>query len=193
MTANTVSRVLRRLAPCLVGPLVLWLLASCNADQSISRDSVCRFTFLYQYHPTSQLFVAAQNPGSYVFVTTRGDGKSVVRRVFVQGNAEGAVMETNDITTAVENNLNYLLGANNDIGLIIGCTNLNGLRAYDRTCPNCEVMRALQWTGNREQVVCNDCHRTYVLETGAVIAGAEGKPLQRYNCAFNGTSLNAWN
>ena len=172
---------------------LLWTLVACEADSTINRENRCRFTFSYQDHATSNLFVAIKSPGSYAFVWVKGDGKSVPRHVYVLSNEEGAKQEDNIIRTAPENQLEYTLGASNEIGLIIGCSNFNGLQAYDRVCPNCQVQRALQWTGNRQQVVCNDCHRTYALETGGIIAGDEGSPLKRYNCAFNEIALNAWN
>lgn len=168
-------------------------LMSCEGDSSISREDKCSFTFSYENHPTSQLFVAVQNPGCYAFVSTKGDGKNTVRHVYVQSNEKNATLEDNTITTALENSLVYLLGTNNEIGLIVGCTNFNGPVAYDRTCPNCQVLRAMQWTGNRQQVVCNYCQRSYDLETGGVIQGAEGSALKRYYCAFNGNAVRVWN
>ncbi len=164
-----------------------------NEDSSISREDRCSFTFSYEDHRTSTLFVAVQNPGCYVFVSTKGDGKNTVRHVYVVSNEEGAEVEDNIIRTAPENNLEYRLGANNEIGLIVGCTNFNGLCGYDRTCPNCTVLRALQWTGNRQKVTCKECKRTYDLETAAVIEGAGGSPLKRYYCAFNGIAVRVWN
>ena len=169
------------------------LLQGCEGDSSISRVDKCNFIFSYQHHPTSLLFAAVQTPGSYVFVSTKGDGKNVVRHVYVQSNDKDATVEDNTITTALENSYLYMLGANNEIGLIIGCTNFNGSVAYDRTCPNCEMLRAMQWTGNRQQVVCNYCHRIYDLETGGIIEGDKGSTLRRYYCAFNGAILKAWN
>ena len=167
-----------------------FLLPSCEKG-SIDHTTLCRFTFLYSYHSTSLIFVAAQNPGCYVFVSTRGDGKSVTRQVNVESN-DGRT-EQNTIRTAVENNFPYVLGTNNEIGLIIGMTNFDGLRAYDRCCPNCNLQRALQWTGDKQHVKCNLCSRVYSLETGVVTDGEQGNILRRYNCSFNGESLNAWN
>ena len=185
--------MMRRLFPFAVLLSLLVLLSCCQGDASISREDRCSFTFSYQDHPMSQLFVAVQNPGHYVFVSTKGDGKTAVRHVYVQSNEEGATVEDNLITTAPENSLEYLLGANNEIGLIVGCTNFNGRVAYDRTCPNCQVLRAMQWTGNRQQVVCTYCNRSYELETGIIFQGSEGAHLKRYYCDFNGVAVRAWN
>ncbi len=171
--------------------LIAGLFISSCENGSIDHTTMCRFTFLYGDHPTSLIFVAAQNPGYYVFVSTRGDGKSAVRHVSVSGN--DGQEEDNIIRTAVENNFPYVLGTNNEIGLIIGMTNFDGLRAYDRCCPNCNLQRALQWTGDKQHVKCNLCSRVYSLETGVVTDGEQGNILRRYNCSFNGESLNAWN
>jgi len=188
---------MNRFCTLLLSLIIVCLLSACTVDDTISHDSICRFTFTEQYHSASQLFVAVKNPGSYAFVWTRGDGKKVVRRVYVLPNTEGAVEEVNNITVAIENNLNYVLGTSNEIGLIIGMTNFNGTRAYDRCCPNCIVQRALQWTGsNRQKVVCGTCQRIYELESGVVSEGAQSaddRPLKRYNCVYNGIAINVWN
>jgi len=173
--------------------VILCLLAGCSGDEMVSRSNVCRFTFYYDLHPTSLLFSAAKNPGCYVAVTTEGDGKTAVRHVYVTSNDGKTSREDNTITTDKENYLSYVLGASNSIGLIIGLTNFNGLWAYDRSCPNCAAMRALQFSGNRQHVSCDKCGRTYALETGAITDGPAGTALMRYYCAFDGTMLRAWN
>ena len=101
--------------------------------------------------------------------------------------------EDNIISTDLENYSSYVLGASNSIGLFIGTTNFNGLWAYDRACPNCTNLQAMNWTGNRQQVNCSRCKRTYELETGAIISGDEGSSLMRYFCSFDGSILRAWN
>lgn len=172
---------------------VLLLFCACEAQNPISREYRCWFLFSYTDHPTSLLFTAVQNPGSYAYVTTRGDGKKSARHVTVKFNDPSVPLEDNIIRTDLENNLRYDLGANNDIGLIIGCTNFDGPRAYDGSCPNCPTLRAMNWSGNRQQVTCSQCSRTYSLDTGNIISGEEGSSLMRYNCAFDGTTVRAWN
>ena len=51
----------------------------------------------------------------------------------------------------------------------------------------------MDWTGNRQQVACPKCKRTYDLETGSITNGEPGESLLRYLCAFDGTLLRAWN
>ena len=97
------------------------------------------------------------------------------------------------IGTDKENYTTYQLGASNSIGLFIGLTNFNGLWAYDRLCPNCGGSQALDFTGNRQQVGCGKCKRTYDLETGSIVSGTSGEALMRYFCAFDGSLLRAWN
>ena len=169
------------------------LLISCEAEAPISRKYVCHFVFSYRDHATSLLFAAAQNPGTYVYVTTKGDGKTSVRHVYVNSNDDKTPQEDNIISTDLENYSSYVLGASNNIGLFIGTTNFDGLWAYDRACPNCSNLQAMNFTGNRQQVICPRCQRTYELETGAIINGDEGSSLMRYYCSFDGSILRAWN
>lgn len=171
----------------------IFLLTACEAEAPVSRKYVCRFVFSYREHPTSLLFAAAQNPGTYVYVTTKGDGKNSVRHVYVNSNDSKTPQEDNIISTDLENYSSYVLGASNSIGLFIGTTNFNGLWAYDRVCPNCSNLQAMNWTGNRQQVICPRCQRIYELETGAISSGDEGSSLMRYFCSFDGSILRAWN
>ena len=180
---------MRRLLFLLLG---VWLVA-CEAEAPVSRKYVCRFIFSYKDHATSLLFAAATNPGTYVYVTTKGDGKNSVRHVYVNSNDGKTPREDNIISTDRENYASYMLGASNSIGLFIGLTNFNGLWAYDRTCPTCESLQAMDFTGNRQQVACPKCHRTYDLETGSIVSGNDGNPLLRYYCSFDGTVIHAWN
>ncbi len=181
------KRLLLFLCPLLV-------VVSCEQENDlISRRYPCRFQFDGELHPTSIILSACKSPGSYVFVTTKVVNN--VRHVYAQSNDNKTPTEDNAITTAKEANYSgYLLGANNEIGLIIGMTNFNGVTAYDRVCPNCAGLMPLTWlSSNRQRVVCNSCKRSYELETGAIVEGAEGDGLLRYGCNFNGTFLSVGN
>ena len=179
----------RRLLPL----LCTLMLIACEADDIVSRRHPCNFVFSYEQHSTSLLFAAARNAGSYVYVTTSGDGKTSARHVYVTSNDGKTPREDNIIATDKENYTTFQLGANNNIGLFIGLTNFNGLWAYDRVCPNCGGSQALDFTGNRQQVACGKCQRTYDLETGGIISGSDGDALMRYFCSFDGSLLRAWN
>jgi len=170
------------------------ILFSCDkATDTISRRYPCRFIFDGQQHPTSLVFAAVKSPGTYVYVTTTGDGRTTARHVYVTLNDGKTPREDNVIRTDRENYSAFQLGASNDIGLFIGCTNFNGPVAYDRACPNCVSLTALDFAGNRQQVHCSKCNRTYDLETSAIITGGEGEPLMRYAVTYNGTILTVGN
>ncbi len=172
------------------------LLSSCSKENDfISRRYPCRFHFYQQMHPTSLLFAAYRSPGTYVFVYTKMEVIKGIsyRYVYVQSSSSSTPVERNRIETQVESNVPYLLGASNDVGLIIGCTNFNGPVAYDRTCPNCTGTYPLIWAESKTQVTCASCHRNYDLETGAISAGADGDPLMRYIVSLDNVRLNVSN
>lgn len=161
----------------------------CDGEYPFSRKYPCYFAFKQQTHPTSLAFVAVQSPGTYVRVTTAGDGRSTVRHVYVTSNDGKTPTEDNIIRNDDENYRTFQLGRSNTTGLIIGCTNFNGKTAYDRSCPNCSSLQALDFVGNRQQVACGGCGRTYDLETGGVVSGNKGDPLMRYDCQYAGAWL----
>ncbi len=165
------------------------LCSGCEGDYSYSRRYACHFMLKQQTHPTSLAFAAVQSPGSYVAVTTTGDGRTALRHVYVISNDGKTPREDNIIRNEDENRRVYQLGRSNDVGLIIGCTNFNGPVAYDRSCPNCESLETLDFTGNRQQVGCSRCTRTYMLDTGGIVSGTSGEALMRYNCQYNGAWL----
>jgi nitrite reductase/ring-hydroxylating ferredoxin subunit len=159
--------------------------SSCKEDDPISHRYPCRFRFYVQGHETSIIFSACRSAGSYVYIYTRVDNHGL-RHVLAQSNSGKQGEEDNIIATAKENNYSaYMLGASNEIGLIVGRTNFNGLIAYDRICPNCPGLIPLTWTGNRQQVECTRCKRTYDLETGSKLSGDKGDPLLRYGASFD--------
>lgn len=129
----------------------------------------------------------------YVYVYTKTDSNGR-RHVYAQSNDGKTPLEDNIIATDIELQAPYMLGANNEIGLILGCTNFNGARAYDRICPNCEMTQSLHWKeSNRQQVECPKCNRVYELETSNIVSGADGEPLMRYNINFDGNRMTVGN
>ena len=65
---------------------------------------------------------------------------------------------------------------------------------WDRQCLNCILQYGgtnypLEWTGNRQSVICRKCKRVYSLENGTITSGGqskEDKPLMRYQVAYTG-------
>lgn len=163
-------------------------LCGCGAENSISNKFACRFIFLTQNHAGNTLEVALTGYGTYTFVSA--SYRNGVWHILSTPNDGKNKTEDIAITSAVEKQYaSYAnLGANN--GIVIGHTNFSGLVAYDRQCPNCinqygGTNYPLQWnTQNRQQVTCSKCHRTYELETGVVVDGAEGDRLMQYPISY---------
>jgi hypothetical protein len=172
--------------------IILMGIVACKEDDPISRRYPCRFYFYYEPHPTSLIFSAYRSPGMYVYVysTVESNGR---RHVCVQTNDKNTTFEDNVISGEKELRAPYMLGARNDLGLILGCTNFSGPVAYDRVCPNCDALTPLHWTGNRQQMECPSCKRTYDLETGAILSGDNGHALLRYGINFDGSRLSVGN
>ena len=168
--------------------LITTLWACTKVDDWISRRYPGRrFFFFEQEHPTSLIFSAYKSPGMYVYVYTRVVDQK--RHVYVQSNDSRMPAEDNLITTERESRAAYLVGAVNEIGIIIGCSNFNGPKAYDRICPNCASYQAMAWAKNVQHVVCNRCKREYDLETGAIVSGDDGDALMRYGISYDGSKL----
>jgi len=176
----------------LIVSAVLTVMA-CEGDYPYSRRYPCHFLLKYQTHQTSLAFSAVQTPGTYVSVTTTGDGRNTVRHVYVTSNDGKTPVEDNVIRNDDENYRTFQLGRSNSVGLIVGCTNFNGPVAYDRSCPNCTALKALEYCRNRQHVSCEACGRTYMLDTGGVVDGERGEPLMRYECRFDGAWLSVTN
>lgn len=172
--------------------LLCVLLVSCaKEDDWISRRYPNRrFFFFKEEHPTSILFAAYTNPGTWVYAYCTGSGTKDFIHVFIESNAQKANQEEHIISSERERRAEYRMGASNTIGLIIGCTYFDGPRAYDRICPNCTLMMPLHWTnGNATHVTCDKCHREYDLDTGAIYSGDDGQALLRYGCSYDGNCL----
>ena len=189
------DRDLRNIGVRVVLLVCCMLIFACDTENQYSTKYRCSFYFDTAKHPTSILTRSLSNPGMWVFVSVQQ--KQGVNHVMVSPNS-GNKNDDEDIamTTEIENNrINYNnLGANN--GIIVGCSNFNGIMAYDRMCPHClekSKDSPLEWDDNKQQVRCKACKLTYMLETGncttekllllkyKVAYGGEGKPLQVYN------------
>ena len=172
--------------------LVIVCLWSCNAEDMISRNYSCRFLLDAQLHPTSKIVTAVNSPGYFVWVSFQRINGIVHFYVHpVDNSGDEEVI----LTTDRENQIEYMLGAYN--GIIIGCTNFNGLAAYDQQCPNCLEQTGFPkypLTGVEKrpmQVECANCKRVYSLETGSSETG--GTPLYRYAVAIEGYQIRAYN
>lgn len=188
---------MKKLLPLLV--MLVALLVSC-ADDPISRKYPCRFLFYTQWHPTSMVIRALSGYNDFVRISVGlqgGGGAYVVNVVDREGHTESNRL-TNDLENYVFDSGIYM-GAGGSMGsVLLGRTNFNGRVAWDAMCPNCTVSYStkylLRWTDNATQVKCPSCQRTYSLETGNILSGAEGHSLLRYNVTYvEGVSVQVGN
>ena len=179
--------------------IAMLLLCSCDAENTISTQYLCQFIFRTQYHPDCSIVTALSGAGTYTMVSAkRVNG---VWNIYSTLNDGRNHTETIILSTAKENYANYShMGAGNNTtdatknGFILGTTNFNGYAAWDRQCPNCIQQYGgtnypLEWTGNRQSVVCNKCKRVYNLENGTITSGGQGKndkALMRYRVVYSG-------
>ena len=162
--------------------MVVLLLSACDAEQQYNSHYPCNFIFYPQHHPESSLSkVNETNPGFFVSVEVkRVNGINTIYCTPNTGDADSPLRLTNE----VENNrLSYTdMGAGGR--LIIGCTTLNGLRAYDGMCPACLESAGgtnypLHWTDNGMNVKCSRCSTVYSLNNdGISIEGSQSRLLQ---------------
>lgn len=179
---------------------VLAVLLSGCADDPISRKYPCRFLFYTQWHPTSMIVSALSGYNEFVRISMgmQGGGGAYVVNVT---NSQGKT-ESNRLTNELENRFfssGVYLGAGGSMGsILLGQTNFNGYIAWDALCPNCTASYStkylLQWTDNATQVKCSSCNRTYSLQTGNILNGAEGESLMRYIVTYvQGVSVQVGN
>lgn len=199
---SIVNQAMLLLCLCLPAAAILLggsILTSCNADNSISTRYPCQFIFRTIYHPGSTIENALQGAGTYTMVSAKKVNGAW--NLYSTPNDGKNKTETIVLSTAKENYANYnYLGAGNDPkdaknnGFIMGLSNFNGYVAWDRQCLNCILQYGgtnypLEWTGNRQSVICNKCKRVYSLENGTVTSGGktkEDKPLMQYRVTYSG-------
>lgn len=172
--------------------LVVVLLGGCTGEEKYSRKFPCSFVFQTQYHTASLLTRSLGNPGMFVIVSaTQRQGVTHLTVVTADGQSEDIAM-----TTAIENERTYYdnMGANRS--LIIGLSNFDGLKAYDRQCPNClenlsGVNYPLTFSADGKRVSCDNCKRTYNLDAeGMPLNGQKGDlALLQYVAAYDGARL----
>lgn len=161
-----------------------------DIENTHSTDYPCRFTFDMSLHQTSVLTRIIDNPGLYVGVSSR-KVKGVTWLTIEPNYGE---KEDFALTTERENYYSYdNMGAANS--LIVGCSNFNGLKAYDRQCPSClrnsrNPVYSLAFTGNKQKMECKACGRVYELETGQ---SNDGVRLMEYTPRVSGSILTVTN
>lgn len=168
--------------------IALMAFCACGGEDSVSRRYPCHFTFHTEWHPTSMIVTALNAYNYYVRISmSPNNGAYIVNVADSKGNEEHTRL-TNDLENLAFSRGIYLGAGANNGSIILGRTNFNGYVAWDGQCPNCATgytaKYPLSWTDNTTSVVCNTCHRTYSLETGAILSGSNGSRLMQYIVSY---------
>lgn len=176
---------------------LLPFLLACTGEQQYSTSYPCSFAFYASHHPDCALALSLASPGQFVIVEPQI--KSGITHLVMTPNTGKWTSEQTDVkmVTAIENDrLSYdRMGANQR--LIVGCSNLNGLKCFDGQCPNCLLNGTLSsyplsWTDRGQALVCTKCNRKY--DPNAVVGipingGKDDRRLIEYRIEFNGDRL----
>ncbi len=178
------------------GLLSMTLLLACGDMQIQSEFSTapCSLFFDNQTEHKDATLAHAMTQYSGVFTTITTTSQSGAQYfVFVnnQGGSSRVAFGAKDKLRQQSGQL--ILGLNG--GLIVGYGNSTDgvFYAYDRECPNCFDSNALPLhsyplkVNNIGIASCSNCHRTYDLNNGGIIAsGSGGKKMTRYPVVTTG-------
>ncbi len=186
---RTHSTIMRTLRTAIFAALTaLTLLTACSdAEPRFSTTYPCNFFFWGDLHRGAALLRTVDNPGLYAIVTSQD--RNGITTLSVSLN-DGVTKETIALTTEKEQRHNYsAMGANR--ALIIGCSNFEGLKAWDRQCRYCldnstQTNFPLTFVNNGRSVKCSNCDREYNLENGISL---DGHRLLEYAARYDGTLL----
>lgn len=177
----------------MTGLLPMTLLSACGDTQSEFSAAPCSLYFDNQTHNDATL-AAAMTPLSGIFVTITTTSKSGAQYfVFTnnQGHSSQVVFDAKDKQRQRAGQL--ILGLNGAIIVGYGFSTSQTFYAYDRECPNCFDSNALPQRSYPLKVnsggiaSCSNCHRTYDLNNGGIIAsGNGGKKMTRYPSVTTG-------
>lgn len=174
------------------GLLSMTLLSACGDAESEFSTAPCSLYFDNQTHNDATL-AAAMTPLSGIFVTITTTSKSGAQYfVFTnnQGRSSQVVFDAKDKQRRQAGQL--ILGMNGAIIVGYGFSTSQTFYAYDRECPNCFDSNAPLHSyplkvNNIGIASCSNCHRTYDLNNGGIIAsGNGGKKLTRYPVVTTG-------
>lgn len=187
------KKVFRIIVLAMTGLLSAALFVACGDVESEFSTAPCALYFDNQTHNDATL-AAAMTPLSGIFVTITTTSKSGAQYfVFTnnQGHSSQVVFDAKDKQRQQAGQL--ILGLNGAI--IVGYGFSETFYAYDRECPNCFDSNALPLRSYPLKVnsagiaSCSNCHRTYDLNNGGIIAsGNGGKKMTRFHAATTGAN-----
>ena len=177
----------------MTGLLSAALFVACGDVESEFSTAPCALYFDNQTHNDATL-AQAMTPHSGIFVTITTTSKSGAQYfVFTnnQGHSSPVVFDAKDKQRQQAGQL--ILGLNGAIIVGYGFSTSKDIYAYDRECPNCFDSNALPLRSYPLKVnsagiaSCSNCHRTYDLNNGGIIAsGNGGKKMTRFPVVTTG-------
>lgn len=178
----------------MTGLLSAALFVACGDVESEFSTAPCALYFDNQTQHKDATLAAAMTPLSGIFVTITTTSKSGAQYfVFTnnQGHSSQVVFDAKDKQRQQAGQL--ILGLNGAIIVGYGFSTSQTFYAYDRECPNCFDSNALPLRSYPLKVnsagiaSCSNCHRTYDLNNGGIIAsGNGGKKMTRFPVVTTG-------
>ena len=180
----------------MTGLLSAALFVACGDVESEFSTAPCALYFDNQTQHKDATLAQAMTPLSGIFVTITTTSKSGAQYfVFTnnQGHSSQVVFDAKDKQRQQAGQL--ILGLNGAIIVGYGFSTSQTFYAYDRECPNCFDSNALPLRSYPLKVnsagiaSCSNCHRTYDLNNGGIIAsGNGGKKMTRFHAATTGAN-----
>ena len=176
----------------MTGLLSAALFVACGDVESEFSTAPCALYFDNQTQHKDATLAQAMTPLSGIFVTITTTSKSGAQ-YFVFTNNQQVVFDAKDKQRQQAGQL--ILGLNGAIIVGYGFSTSQTFYAYDRECPNCFDSNALPLRSYPLKVnsagiaSCSNCHRTYDLNNGGIIAsGNGGKKMTRFHAATTGAN-----
>ncbi|MGN0221266.1 MAG: hypothetical protein ACI4BA_03980 [Prevotella sp.] len=185
---------MNRLFNMLFVSAVLMLTACEKSEERFSTAYPCHLVFdTSLYRIDCKLTQCLSNPGMFVMVKKTVNAENGSYALELTGN-DGEPAQKVYATTEKQKAGIGTLGASDCI--IVGCTNFNGLAAFDRQCPLCMEEKSgtaypLEFQDKGQEVKCNSCGATYALQYDG--SGDNGRSLYRYKVRWDGVVLSISN
>lgn len=198
MVARIIEKMIRRIwshtaMELICGLMMVLLLSACGGDSTVSRRYPCHFTFHTEWHPASMIVTALNSYNYFVSISMSTYHGAYVVNTTDSRNASESITLTNELENLAFSGGIYLGAGGTGGNIILGRTNFNGYVAWDGQCPNCvtdySTKYRLHWTDNATVVRCDNCKRSYSLETGAIVEGNKGDRLMQYIVSYAPNSV----
>lgn len=174
-------------------PVALLMVACSKSEERFSTTYPCHLVFdTSLYRADCKLTQCLSNPGMFVMVK-KSVGANGAYALELAAN-DGEPVQKVYATTEKQKAGIGTLGASDCI--IVGCTNFNGLVAFDRQCPKCVEEKGaasypLEFQDRGQTLKCSSCGASYGLQYDG--GGDNGYTLYRYKVRWDGMVLSISN